>query len=247
MARPRPVPVAGTYPIDTGMAELAPVANVVQFGYALFVNRDLPVQNFADLVAYGRAHPDQLNYGTGVLTEYGVAVQSASFERGAAAGLVNAPPLAGEDANGGGRVTELVARPLLAALRPELGGVLQPLGGEYAASRDLLTSVPFAPGYGVEIGARVLPAAPQMGVQARLLTDAIELKPGSSPTFSSGRAGIYASNSDNLLYTTDGAGLTLKLHAAQSLRTSASCAGEIGAGTSSAAPGAWGPRAQTMR
>ena len=57
-----------------------------------------------------------------------------------------------EDANGGGRVTELVARPLLAALRPELAGVLQPLGGEYAATRDLLTSVPFAPGYGVEIG-----------------------------------------------------------------------------------------------
>lgn len=58
----------------------------------------------------------------------------------------------GEDANGGGRVTELVARPLLAALRPELGSVLQPLGGEYAGSRELLTSVPFAPGYGVEIG-----------------------------------------------------------------------------------------------
>lgn len=57
-----------------------------------------------------------------------------------------------EDADGGGRVTELVARPLLAALRPELRGVLQPLGGEYAASRELLMSVPFAPGYGVEIG-----------------------------------------------------------------------------------------------
>lgn len=57
-----------------------------------------------------------------------------------------------EGATGGGRVTELVARPLLAALRPELGCVLQPLGGEYAASRELLTSVPFAPGYGVEIG-----------------------------------------------------------------------------------------------
>lgn len=53
---------------------------------------------------------------------------------------------------GGGRVTELVARPLLAALRPELGFILQPLGGEYAATRELLTSVPFAPGYGVEIG-----------------------------------------------------------------------------------------------
>jgi glucosyl-3-phosphoglycerate synthase len=55
-------------------------------------------------------------------------------------------------ATGGGRVTELVARPLLAALRPELGRVLQPLGGEYAATRELLTSLPFAPGYGVEIG-----------------------------------------------------------------------------------------------
>ena len=58
----------------------------------------------------------------------------------------------GQDANGGGRVTELVARPLLAALRPELGAVMQPLGGEYAGTRELLTSVPFAPGYGVEIG-----------------------------------------------------------------------------------------------
>ena len=55
-------------------------------------------------------------------------------------------------ATGGGRVTELVARPLLAALRPELRCVLQPLGGEYAATRELLTSLPFAPGYGVEIG-----------------------------------------------------------------------------------------------
>ncbi len=58
----------------------------------------------------------------------------------------------GEDANGGGRVTELVARPLLAAMRPELTGVIQPLGGEYAGTRELLSAVPFAPGYGVEIG-----------------------------------------------------------------------------------------------
>ncbi|MCH9736693.1 MAG: glucosyl-3-phosphoglycerate synthase [Actinomycetia bacterium] len=57
-----------------------------------------------------------------------------------------------EDANGGGRVTELVARPLLAALRPELTCLYQPLGGEYAGTRELLTAVPFAPGYGVEIG-----------------------------------------------------------------------------------------------
>ncbi|MFD7652525.1 glucosyl-3-phosphoglycerate synthase [Actinosynnema sp. NPDC059797] len=60
-------------------------------------------------------------------------------------------PLGGSDA-GGGRVTELAARPLLNALRPELAGVVQPLGGEYAGTRAFLESVPFAPGYGVEIG-----------------------------------------------------------------------------------------------
>jgi glucosyl-3-phosphoglycerate synthase len=54
--------------------------------------------------------------------------------------------------SGGGRVTELLARPLLSAVRPELSGVVQPLGGEYAATRNLLESVPFAAGYGVEMG-----------------------------------------------------------------------------------------------
>jgi glucosyl-3-phosphoglycerate synthase len=54
--------------------------------------------------------------------------------------------------HGGGRVTELVARPLLSALRPELAGIVQPLGGEYAGTRELLESVPFATSYGVEIG-----------------------------------------------------------------------------------------------
>lgn len=69
------------------------------------------------------------------------------------------------DANGGGRVTELVARPLLAALRPELVQVLQPLGGEYAGTRELLTAVPFAPGYGVEIGL-LLDTYDHMGMDA---------------------------------------------------------------------------------
>ena len=68
------LPFVQKNPPYQGMAELAPVANVLQIGYALFVNRDLPVQNFADLVAYGRANPEKLSYGTGVLTEYGVAV-----------------------------------------------------------------------------------------------------------------------------------------------------------------------------
>ena len=53
---------------------------------------------------------------------------------------------------GGGRVTELTARPLLNAFYPELGVFDQPLSGEIAASRELLRSVPFDTGYAVEIG-----------------------------------------------------------------------------------------------
>lgn len=54
--------------------------------------------------------------------------------------------------SGGGRVTELLARPLLNAFWPELAGFVQPLSGEYAGRRALLESVPFASGYGVELG-----------------------------------------------------------------------------------------------
>jgi glucosyl-3-phosphoglycerate synthase len=54
--------------------------------------------------------------------------------------------------NGGGRVTELMARPWICAFWPELSGVLQPLAGEYAARRDLLVTLPFRCGFGVDIG-----------------------------------------------------------------------------------------------
>lgn len=53
---------------------------------------------------------------------------------------------------GGGRVTELMARPLLATFWPELAWLAQPLSGEYAGRRDALEAVPFVCGYGVEIG-----------------------------------------------------------------------------------------------
>jgi glucosyl-3-phosphoglycerate synthase len=53
---------------------------------------------------------------------------------------------------GGGRVTELMARPLLSAFWPELAGVLQPLSGEYAGRRTLLERLPFRCGYGVDVG-----------------------------------------------------------------------------------------------
>jgi glucosyl-3-phosphoglycerate synthase len=60
-------------------------------------------------------------------------------------------PLHGE-ATGGGRVTELMARPLISALFPHLAGFVQPLAGEYAGRRALLETVPFVEGWGVEIG-----------------------------------------------------------------------------------------------
>jgi glucosyl-3-phosphoglycerate synthase len=51
----------------------------------------------------------------------------------------------------GGRVTELVARPLLSLWWPELTGVVQPLAGEWAARRDLMESLSIPVGYGIEL------------------------------------------------------------------------------------------------
>jgi len=53
---------------------------------------------------------------------------------------------------GGGRVTELVARPLVSLLFPKLADISQPLGGEYAARREALERLPFVEGWGVELG-----------------------------------------------------------------------------------------------
>ncbi|MER6284683.1 glucosyl-3-phosphoglycerate synthase [Streptomyces sviceus] len=60
-------------------------------------------------------------------------------------------PLGGA-AGQGGRVTELMARPLLNMHWPQLAGFVQPLGGEYAARRSLLEQLPFPVGYGIELG-----------------------------------------------------------------------------------------------
>ncbi|AJE41262.1 glucosyl-3-phosphoglycerate synthase [Streptomyces nodosus] len=85
-----------------------------------------------------------------LLTDPGVDLVKAMYDR----------PLtvAGEGAAGavaagqGGRVTELMARPLLNMHWPQLAGFVQPLGGEYAARRSLLERLPFPVGYGVELG-----------------------------------------------------------------------------------------------
>jgi glucosyl-3-phosphoglycerate synthase len=53
---------------------------------------------------------------------------------------------------GGGRVTELVTRPLFSLFMPDLTQILQPLSGEYAGYRNIFESIPFHIGYGVETG-----------------------------------------------------------------------------------------------
>jgi glucosyl-3-phosphoglycerate synthase len=68
-------------------------------------------------------------------------------------------------ADGGGRVTELVARPLLNLLKPELGGFGQPLAGETAGRRSLLEQLPYPVGYGVEIG-MLIDVAARLGIEA---------------------------------------------------------------------------------
>jgi glucosyl-3-phosphoglycerate synthase len=76
-----------------------------------------------------------------LLTDPDVSFVKAMYDR----------PL-GEKAGQGGRVTELMARPVLNLHWPRLAGFVQPLGGEYAARRSLLERLPFPVGYGVELG-----------------------------------------------------------------------------------------------
>jgi glucosyl-3-phosphoglycerate synthase len=100
-----------------------------------------------DLVVFvdGDLHDFTTDYVTGLLgpllTEPAVAYVKGFYHR----------PL-GAEADGGGRVTELVARPLLNMFWPELAGFVQPLAGEYAGRREVLEGIPFVADYGVEIG-----------------------------------------------------------------------------------------------
>ncbi|GAA3372743.1 glucosyl-3-phosphoglycerate synthase [Streptomyces sannanensis] len=85
-----------------------------------------------------------------LLTEPDVHFVKAMYDRPL---TVSDGPASGRTTAGqGGRVTELVARPLLNLHWPLLAGFVQPLGGEYAARRSLLERLPFPVGYGVELG-----------------------------------------------------------------------------------------------
>lgn len=105
---------------------------------------DADVENFGPFFVTGLVGP--------LLVDERIAFVKASYER----------PLDGRPGQGG-RVTELMAKPLLRALFPHLGGVVQPLGGECAGRRHVLEAVPFVEGYGVDVGL-VLDVATRYGV-----------------------------------------------------------------------------------
>jgi glucosyl-3-phosphoglycerate synthase len=102
-----------------------------------------------------------------LLTDRSVQLVKATYDRPLTQGRTVVPA-------GGGRVTELVARPMINLHWPELAGFVQPLSGEYAARRPLLEQLPFPTGYGVEIGMLVdalrlvgLPALAQVDLSRR--------------------------------------------------------------------------------
>ena len=85
-----------------------------------------------------------------LLLDDGVELVKAFYDRPLTQGDDGAPVVASD---GGGRVTQLVARPLLALRWPELGSLIQPLAGEWAIRRSLFEQLSVPTGYGVELGA----------------------------------------------------------------------------------------------
>ena len=110
---------------------------------ALYVTRgdiivylDADIKNIHHRFAYGLIGP--------LLTHNTIKYTKGFYDRPIANGKNKIRP------TGGGRVTELVIRPLFSLFFPELTQILQPLSGEYAGTRDLLEKVPFPIGYGIE-------------------------------------------------------------------------------------------------
>jgi len=110
---------------------------------ALYVTRgdiivylDADIKNIHHRFAYGLIGP--------LLTNDTIKYSKGFYDRPIATGKNEIRP------TGGGRVTELVIRPLFSLFFPELTQILQPLSGEYAGFRELFEKVPFPIGYGIE-------------------------------------------------------------------------------------------------
>jgi glucosyl-3-phosphoglycerate synthase len=103
-----------------------------------------------DVVAFIDADVDPFDprFVTGLLgpllTDPAISFVKGFYHRPLASGGYSEP-------DGGGRVTEVLARPLLNLFWPDLAGFVQPLAGEAAGRREVLDRVPFVSGYGVEI------------------------------------------------------------------------------------------------
>lgn len=93
-----------------------------------------------------------------LLCDHGVAFAKGYYRRPEA------------DGEGGGRVTELVARPLLSLFFPHLAAVRQPLAGEYGGRREVLERLPFVQGYGVDVGL-LIDIAEEVGTAAMVEVD----------------------------------------------------------------------------
>lgn len=104
---------------------------------------DLVVWCDADIVEFDS------RFVTGILGPLLCGSEDGHDEVSFAKGFYRRPEADGE---GGGRVTELVARPLLSLFFPQLAAVRQPLSGEFGGTREVLEQLPFVQGYGVDVG-----------------------------------------------------------------------------------------------
>lgn len=86
-----------------------------------------------------------------------------------------------KSAKGGGRVTEILIRPLFSLFFPELTGIIQPLSGEYAVRRDVLEKIYFPIGYGVETS-HLIDVYNKFGLDAFAQTDLDERIHENKPT-----------------------------------------------------------------
>ncbi len=102
----------------------------------IIVYLDADIKNIHHRFAYGLLGP--------LLTNDTIKYSKGFYDRPIATGKNKIRP------TGGGRVTELVIRPLFSLFFPELTQILQPLSGEYAGFRELFEKVPFPIGYGIE-------------------------------------------------------------------------------------------------
>jgi glucosyl-3-phosphoglycerate synthase len=116
---------------------------------------DADIKNIHPRFAYGLIGP--------LLTQPNVQYVKAFYDRP----LTTAK---GIRPSGGGRVTEILVRPLFSLFYPELTALIQPLSGEYAARRKVLEQIPFPIGYGVET-AHLIDIHKQWGLEAFAQTD----------------------------------------------------------------------------